>query len=83
MGGTNWPGVNLPSNLMILCGSATAPGSCHEFAESHRASAVAAGWLVLSRSDPAAVPCLIERGSRWVYLTTSGEYSDNPPERAA
>ena len=79
MGGTRWPGVNMPSNLMILCGSATTPGSCHEFAETNRASAVAAGWLVLSRSDPRMAPCLVEHGSRWVYLDDLGGYSDDPP----
>lgn len=78
MGGTRWSGANLPSNLLVLCGSATTPGSCHEFAESHRSAAVAAGWLVLSRTDPATVPVLITR-DRWCYLTDSAEYVDAPP----
>lgn len=72
MGGTRWKGINLPSNLMILCGSATTPGSCHEFAESQRTAAVAAGWLVLSRQDPAFVKCLVLK--RWVLLTNSATY---------
>jgi 5-methylcytosine-specific restriction enzyme A len=79
MGGTRWAGCNLPSNLMILCGSATTPGSCHLFAESHRASAVAAGWLVLSRSDPTTVAVLVDRGSRWVYLGNDAQYHEAPP----
>lgn len=83
MGGTRWTGSNLPSNLMILCGSATTPGSCHEFAESRRSAAVASGWLVLSRTDPAAVPCLVQRGSRWVYLGDDAAYHDDPPARVA
>lgn len=78
MGGTNWSGINLPSNLLVLCGSATTPGSCHHFAEHWRASSVASGWLVLSRVDPATVPVLIDRGSRFVYLTNDGRYSDDP-----
>lgn len=82
MGGTRWSGINLPSNLMILCGSATTPGSCHEFAETRRASAVAAGWLVLSHEDPATVPVMITR-DRWKYLTEDGRYADSPPEVAA
>lgn len=79
MGGTRWAGCNLPSNLLLVCGSATTPGGCHATIESHRAGAVAAGWLVLSRTDPARVACLITR-DRWVYLNDSGEYSDEPPE---
>lgn len=82
MGGTRWPGCNLPSNLMILCGSATTPGSCHEFAESHRAAAVASGWLVLSRTDPAAVALLIT-GDRWKYLSADATYADHPPSECA
>jgi hypothetical protein len=78
MGGTRWPGCNLPSNLMILCGSATTPGSCHEFAESHRAASTAAGWLVPSGVDPETEPVLIV-GGRFVYLTNSGTYADEPP----
>ena len=83
MGGTRWAGINLPSNLLILCGSATTPGSCHHFAENWRASSVASGWLVLSRVNPATVPVLVERGSRFVYLTNDGRYADDPPERAS
>lgn len=80
MGGSHWSGINLPSNIMLLCGSGTT--GCHSIVETRRAAAVAAGWLVLSRTDPATVPCLIEHGSRFVYLTASGEYSDSPPEAA-
>lgn len=83
MGGTRWAGINLPSNLLILCGSATTPGSCHHFAENWRASSVASGWLVLSRVDPATVPVLVLHGSRWVYLGDDGRYHDDPPEPAA
>lgn len=82
MGGTRWPGANLPSNLLILCGSATTPGSCHEFAESHRTAAVAAGWLVQSRTDPATEPVLIV-GGRFVYLTNTATYADEPPANSS
>lgn len=78
MGGTRWAGANALTNLLLLCGSATT--GCHGSVESHRAAAVAAGWLVLSRSDPATVPVLIEHGSRFVYLTADGQYSNDPPE---
>lgn len=75
MGGTRWPGCNLPSNLLIFCGSATTPGSCHEFAETKRAAATAAGWLVPSGVDPATEMVLIV-GGRFVYLTNSGTYAE-------
>ncbi len=78
MGGTRWVGCNLPSNLLVVCGSATTPGGCHATIESHRAGAMAAGWLVLSRTDPATVAVLITR-DRWTYLAEGG-YSDEPPE---
>ena len=80
MGGTRWAGINLPSNLMIACGSGTT--GCHSVIESHRAGAVAAGWLVLSRTDPATVAVLITR-DRWVYLDNEGGYSDAPAEVTA
>jgi hypothetical protein len=38
---------------------------------------VAAGWLVLSRTDSATVPVLITR-DRWVYLTAEATYADAP-----
>ena len=75
MGGTRWTGINLPSNLLVVDGSGTT--GCHGVIESNRVGAVAAGWLVLSRTDPATVATLITR-DRWVYLTRTGEYSDHP-----
>lgn len=81
MGGTRWEGSNLPSNLMVLCGSGTT--GCHGFAESHRAHAIGCGWLVSSHADPAQHPVLIERGSRWVYFADDASYSENPPVVAA
>lgn len=80
MGGTRWHGASLPSNLLLACGSGTT--GCHGVLESHRAGAVAAGWLVLSRTDPATVACLITR-NRWLYLADDASYSLHPPERGA
>ncbi len=74
MGGTRWAGINLPSNLLILCGSATTPGGCHAFVESNRSASVAAGWLVLSRQDPAHVQVLICKV--WKYLTNDATYRE-------
>lgn len=77
MGGTRWPGINSPANLMLVCGSGTT--LCHGVIENYRAGAVAAGWLVLSRIDPARVAVLITR-DRYIYLTEDGHYAGNPPE---
>lgn len=43
-GGTKLKWVNLPANLILLCGSGTT--GCHGWVESHRAFARASGWLV-------------------------------------
>ena len=75
MGGTRWPGINLPSNLLLACGSGV--DGCHGVIESNRSGAVAAGWLVLSRTDPVTVAVLVKR-DRWVYLTNDGLYAEAP-----
>lgn len=72
-GGTRRHDTNQPQNLLLLC----AP--CHADVESRRADAVSSGWLVSQYADPALVPVLVDRGSRWVYLTADGEYADEPP----
>lgn len=72
MGGTDDPRVNLASSLLHV------GRPCHEYAEQHRAEALIAGWLVSRYSDPAATAVLIERGSRWTYLSTDGRYLDAP-----
>lgn len=72
MGGSRAPERHEPQNLLFLC------VTCHQSVESRRAEALAAGWLVLSCSDPAQVPVLVEHGSRWAYLTSDGRYSDTP-----
>jgi 5-methylcytosine-specific restriction protein A len=45
-GGTKLAWVNLPANLITLCGDATSPLGCHHFVETHRIFARASGWLV-------------------------------------
>jgi hypothetical protein len=72
MGGTRWAGINLPSNLLILCGSGV--DGCHGWVESNRSASVAAGWLVLSRQDPAHVQVLICKV--WKYLDNEGQYRE-------
>lgn len=75
MGGSRWGGINLSSNLMLVCGSGTS--LCHGVVESERAAAIAAGWLVQSRTDPRTVAVLIGR-DRWCYLGDDGRYHDSP-----
>jgi len=76
MGGTRRADANHPCNLLTLC------VPCHLYVESHRAESYANGWLVSQALDPATVAVLVDRESRWVYLTESG-YVDNPPEEVA
>lgn len=60
------------ANLILLCGSATTPGSCHLYVED-RANwddAAEHGWAVSSfHPDPAAVPVLVH----WLGWCTPGD----------
>jgi 5-methylcytosine-specific restriction protein A len=49
MGGTRDPKLNMPENLVFLC------GDCHRWCESHRNEARDTGWLVPRPTDPATV----------------------------
>jgi len=64
--------VDTPSNLVLLCGSATTPKSCHQTVESLRDEARVEGWLIpkLSRVHPSQVPLLTHRG--WLLLADDG-----------
>lgn len=75
MGGTRWDGINLPSNLLVVCGSGTT--GCHGEIESNRAHATETGWLVPAFLDPAQVAVLIT-GDRWRYLNDLADYSLDP-----
>lgn len=77
MGGTIRPDTNQEPNLLLLC------PDCHARVESRRGEAFTKGWLVPQSGDPAQIAVLVDHGSRWVYLTADGTYSDIPPERAA
>lgn len=74
MGGTRRPWVNLPGNLITLCGSGTT--GCHGWVESHRAEALSYGWLVsgLAVTMPSDVPVwTFTRG--WVLLDDDGGFT--------
>lgn len=69
MGGSRWPGINLPTNLLTLCGSGTT--GCHGFVESYRNTARTQGYLVSQHADPAELPVFTHHG--WVLLDNEGE----------
>lgn len=86
MGSSRRPETNAAYNLLLLCGSATTPGGCHEFVEKHRTAAEAEGWLVRHGQDPAEVPVTLYAGARLgvdaathrVLLTAGGECQEVP-----
>jgi len=57
MGGSKDPRLNLPSNLILFCGSGTS--GCHGEVESKRAEARDAGYLVWRSQNPAEVPVTV------------------------
>lgn len=60
MGGSRDPRLNLPSNIILLCGSGTE--GCHGWVESNRTEAYTDGLLVYRIDDPAEVPVLLRYG---------------------
>lgn len=67
--------VERPSNLVTLCGSATSPEGCHNWAEhDHRADAEILGYLLPKLNpdiDPAKEPIFIHSDG-WVLLDDAG-----------
>lgn len=60
MGGSNNTALNLPSNLLIVCGSGTT--GCHGWLESRRAEAYDAGFILRAGQVPARVPVSLAYG---------------------
>jgi hypothetical protein len=80
MGGSKGIELNLPSNLMLLCGSGTT--GCHGYIESHRSEAYEQGWLVYRNADPAKEMVRISMMHNsniftYVYLTDDGKYEND------
>lgn len=81
MGGTRWPGINRPGNLLTLCGTGTT--MCHGWVEHHPTWAEAHGYSVrragLMAPHPEQEPVWTWRG--WVLLLDGGELwpLDNHP----
>lgn len=74
MGGTKSPAVNLPANLITLCGSGTT--GCHGWVEHHPAEAKALGLSVSRWSYPPEVAVSTWRG--WLYLHDDGTTTPAP-----
>jgi hypothetical protein len=72
MGGSRL--VNVPSNGVLVCGSATTPGSCHNWMEHEdRATAGIRGYLIpkLGGARPSSIP-LWTYPHGWVLLDDQG-----------
>lgn len=67
MGGRRGGYLHTAANLVILCGSATSAGGCHQFVESaERGQGVREGFVILgSVVAPEAVP-ILRHGREWV-----------------
>jgi len=78
-------GDNSPSNLIVLCGSATSKG-CHRRCEDRDREMHARGLWLRSDEDPAMVPVMIasEHDSGiTAWLTEAGTYAFEAPAGAA
>jgi hypothetical protein len=74
MGGTSRPEANSPERLVLLCGSATTPGSCHLACEQRDPSMHARGLWLNSWQDPAIAPVAYASpdGPEWWFLLPDG-----------
>jgi len=82
MGGTRRTDINLPSNLLYVCGSGTT--GCHGWIESQRTDAMALGLLVPRTSNPVDVPFRDAFGQWWVLDVEGGKtHTEAPPNNTA
>lgn len=80
--GRGLPDSHLPQNLIFVHGSGNVE-ACHGRIHQNRGEAQEMGWSISRNSylDPLNVAVLVV--DRWVYLTSAGEYADEPPGGAA
>lgn len=64
MGGTRSKSVNMPANLLFVCGSGTT--GCHGKIESFRHMAYQSGWLLKWGQDASAAPFVDSSGVWWL-----------------
>jgi hypothetical protein len=76
-------GPNEFTVLITLCGTGTT--GCHGYVHANPAESYAAGWLVRSGTDPAAVPVLraLPGGTARQYPTEDGDWADELPGQVA
>ena len=60
MGGSRDPRLNLPSNIILLCGSGTE--GCHGWVESNRSEALVLGLLLYRNDDADECPVELRYG---------------------
>ena len=69
-----FPGLHLPSNLILLCGSGSNEG-CHLWVHTHQREAMDNGWLVSGFNDhPEQVPVMVY-GKGLVLLDNMGGFT--------
>lgn len=61
MGGSKNPALNMPSNILLLCGSGTT--GCHGWVESNREEAYGSGLLVRMWQIPRDTPVTLWHGT--------------------
>jgi hypothetical protein len=85
MGGTSDPAANSPSNLVLLCGSATTPGSCHLACEERDPVMHKRGFWLKRGEDPERVPVMIAGPGYLIaaWLLPDGTRTFDAPGRAA
>jgi hypothetical protein len=80
MGGSRDERLNLPANLLVLCGSGVT--FCHGWVESNRTAALLAGLLLHRIQDPTEAP--VQTSSGWVLLDDEGGLANvNAPAEVA
>lgn len=82
MGGTSDPARNRPSNIVVLCGSATSPGGCHLACEKREAFMYELGFWRWQHEDPAKVP-VAHALYGWCLLLDDGTVKPLPMGGAA
>ncbi len=85
----NAPDMHSPQNLLAVCGPDNFANGCHRDIHQDKDAAKDNGWSISRHEfdgkliDPLEREVLIDRGSRYVYLTAAGEYADEPPDVTA
>lgn len=74
MGGSSLKWINSPENLVLVCGSATSAGHCHQHIESHPDAARARGFRLGFNDSAAETPVIDSNGDTW-FLYPEGHRS--------